>query len=215
MQFEVWVPKEALKNMIFFTDSIRFREALLYATQTHALQFRKGTNIPYVSHLYAVASLVMECGGDEDEVIAALLHDAVEDQGGMERLKEIQQNFGDRVADVVCGCSEMYTKSKPPWRERKERYIAHIKDPETSSSVVLVSCADKLHNARSILSDYRIEGEKLWERFNASSEQILWFNRTLANVFLERAKIPLAAELDRVVLDIERLVQERKTVSSP
>jgi len=196
-------------------NSIRFHEALLYATQTHALQFRKGTNIPYVSHLYAVASLVMECGGDDDEVIAALLHDAVEDQGGRDQLNEIQQKFGDRVADIVNGCSEVYTKPKPPWKERKERYIAHIKSPDTSSSVVLVSCADKLHNARAILADYREDGEKLWERFNAPSEQILWFYRTLANEFLERTKIPLAVELDRVVLSIERLVQERKTVASP
>jgi len=201
--------------MNILANSTRFHEALLYATRAHALQFRKGTNIPYVSHLYTVASLVMECGGDEDEVIAALLHDAVEDQGGIKRLNEIQQKFGNRVADIVCGCSEMYTKPKPPWRERKERYIAHIKNPETSGSVVLVSCADKLHNARAILSDYREEGEKVWERFNASSEEILWFNRTLANVFLERTEIPLAKELDRVVLDIERLVQERKAVVFP
>ena len=201
--------------MNVYVDSIRFHEALIYATQTHALQFRKGTNIPYVSHLYAVAGLVMECGGDDDEVIAAFLHDAVEDQGGKKRLKEIQQNFGDRVADIVHGCSEIHTAPKPLWRERKERYIVHIKNPETSSSVVLVSCADKLHNARTMLSDYRVEGEKLWGRFNASSEQILWFNRTLANIFIERTKLPIAAELNRVVLDIERLVQERKKVTSP
>ena len=194
-----------------YVNSRRFHEALLYATQTHALQYRKGTDIPYVSHLYAVASIVMESGGDDDEVIAALLHDAVEDQGGMERLKEIQQNFGGCVADIVRGCSEMYTTPKPPWKERKERYIDKIKDPGTSSSVVLVSCADKLHNARTILADYREEGDRLWMRFNASSEQILWFNRTLANIFLERTKLPIAEELNRVVLDIERLTQESKT----
>src|ERR1051325_12202408 len=126
----------------------RFEDALSFAARLHSGQLRKGTAIPYVSHLLAVASVALEHGADEDEAIAALLHDAVEDQGGAPTREEIRRRFGDRVVEIVDGCTDAETVPKPPWRERKERYIAHV--AEASPSVRLVSASDKLHNARSI-----------------------------------------------------------------
>ena len=131
--------------------SPRFLSALNYATSLHARQFRKGTKIPYISHLYSVAALVMEAGGTEAEVTAALLHDAVEDQGGAPILALIRDQFGVKVADIVNGCTDDIPeadKPKKPWRIRKEAYIAHL--GKASCSVRLVSNADKLHNARCI-----------------------------------------------------------------
>src|SRR5829696_6570189 len=124
---------------------------------------RKGTNIPYVTHLLAVAAIVGENGGTEDEVIAALLHDAVEDQGGAATRDEIRRRFGDSVTTIVEGTSDTDVVPKPPWRERKQSYINHV--GEAPRSVRLVSAADKLHNARSILVDLRAEGEAAWRRF--------------------------------------------------
>ncbi|MBA2344583.1 MAG: HD domain-containing protein, partial [Rubrobacter sp.] len=131
----------------------KFEQALTYASIVHAAQRRKGTETPYITHLLAVAAIVGENGGTENEIIAALLHDAPEDQGGKERLADIRTRFGDEVADIVEACSDTFEIPKPPWRGRKEAYIAHIR--EASASARLVSAADKLHNARSILSDYR------------------------------------------------------------
>src|SRR5687768_18506851 len=126
--------------------SPKFGEALQYAVIVHAGQMRKGTNIPYVSHLLGVASIAMEHGANEDETIGALLHDAGEDAGGRGRIEDIRQRFGNQVADIVDGCTDAYVLPKPPWRKRKEDYIAHI--TTASASVRLVSAADKLHNAR-------------------------------------------------------------------
>ncbi len=161
----------------------RFGEALRYAAEVHRRQRRKGTSIPYVSHLLAVCSLVLEDGGGEDEAIAALLHDAVEDQGGRDRLEEIHRRFGDHVARIVEGCTDAETIPKPPWRERKERYIAHLRS--ASRAVLRVSAADKLHNARAILADYRGLGEPLWERFNGRRDGTLWYYRALTSAFKE------------------------------
>ena len=135
----------------------RFDDALLLATRHHGTQVRKGTGVPYVSHLLAVTALVLEAGGDESEAIGALLHDAVEDGGGPEMLASIRAEFGDDVAAIVEENSDSDEQPKPPWRERKERYLAAI--PSKSAPAVLVSIADKLHNARSILLDYRTVGE--------------------------------------------------------
>ena len=153
--------------------SSHFTEALVYATQLHAGQVRKGTQIPYVAHLLGVTALVLEAGGDEDEAIAALLHDAVEDQGGWETLTEIQKRFGDRVADIVEGCSDAYTQPKPPWRERKESYLAHLID--ASQEVRRVSLADKLHNARSIYRDLQEYGTDIFEKFKGGKSGTLWY----------------------------------------
>jgi (p)ppGpp synthase/HD superfamily hydrolase len=140
----------------------RFKDALDYALELHNDQQRKGSDTPYAAHLLAVASLVLEDGGDEEQAIAALLHDAPEDQGGLETLEAIRQRFGDRVADIVHGCTDTYESPKPPWRQRKENYLEHLQiAPE---EVRRVSLADKLHNARSILTDLLRSGEVVWER---------------------------------------------------
>jgi GTP pyrophosphokinase len=169
----------------------------------HASQTRKGKNVPYVAHLLAVASLVLEAGGDEDEAIAALLHDAIEDQGDKITLEDIGSCFGEKVAAIVASCTDSTTVPKPPWRARKQTYIAHLKDASTSAR--LVSIADKLHNARSILADYRLLGEAVWGRFNGGKQGTLWYYRALVDAFQESGPIPLLKELDRVVSEIERL----------
>ncbi len=181
--------------------SQRFQDALVYATRLHASQVRKGTDIPYVSHLLAVAGLVMEAGGDEDEIIAALLHDGPEDQGGLDTLNNIRVRFGDRVADIVAACSDTLEAEKPPWKRRKQAYLDHLLTAD--ASVRLVSCADKLHNARTILADYRRIGESLWERFNADREDILWYYDELARIFDVYGPASLAEELVRTVAELK------------
>ncbi len=190
------------------TLSARFEEALILAARWHAGQVRKETTIPYIAHLLGVASIVLEQGADEDEAIAALLHDAVEDQGGEVILDEIRARFGDRVAEIVAGCTDAWTTPKSPWRERKEAYIAHLR--QASASVRLVSAADKLHNARSILADYRVLGEALWSRFNGGKAGTLWFYRALVETLQAADPTPLVEELDRVVSEIERLARTEK-----
>lgn len=184
----------------------RFSRATAYGNKLHLHQKRKGTDIPYVSHLMAVACIVMEHGGIEDEAIAAYLHDAAEDQGGRAVLEEIKQKFGEKVAGIVGQCTDAWTNPKPPWKARKEAYLAHLRE-EDDPSVLLVSCADKLHNARSILDDYRVIGERLWKRFNADKEEILWYYRSLVAAYRANDAAPkrLARELDRVVSEIEFL----------
>jgi len=178
-----------------------FEQALPYAARAHRYQLRKGTSTPYVTHLLAVAAIVGENGGTEDEVVAALLHDAPEDQGGEERLEEIRARFGDQVAEIVDGCTDTYENPKPPWRERKERYLAHLGD--ASGSVRLVSSADKLHNARAVLSDYRSIGEDLWTRFNGGKDGTLWYYRAVVDTL--RGDGPVVEELDRVVTELEAM----------
>jgi hypothetical protein len=180
----------------------RFEDALVYATQTHAPQSRKGTGVPYIAHLLAVASLVLEDGGDEDEAVAALLHDAVEDQGGDARLQEIRERYGERVAEIVRECSDTDATPKPPWRDRKVAYIEHVAG--ASPGAVRVSLADKLHNARAVLYDYRRLGEELWERFNPEADQ-LWYYRSLVAAFRARGDGPMVEELDRVVTELEQV----------
>jgi (p)ppGpp synthase/HD superfamily hydrolase len=164
--------------------SDRFDQALRRACELHRSQFRKGTEIPYLSHLLAVASLVLEDGGDEDQAIAALLHDAAEDQGGRPTLDSIRSEFGDRVASIVEACSDTYIQPKPPWRERKENYLEHLRK-ETSAEVLRVSAADKLHNARCIIADYRRGGESVWQRFNAGKEDQAWYYGELSRIYRE------------------------------
>lgn len=182
----------------------RFEEALSWVTRKHASQVRKDTAIPYVSHLFAVASLVLEHGGGEDEAIAALCHDAVEDQGGAPVRDEIRGLFGEAVAAIVDGCTDTDVIPKPPWRARKEAYVAHLRD--APAPVLLVSVADKLHNARSILLDYRTLGEALWPRFSGGREGTLWYYRALVDAYRAAgAPRALVDELARVVGELERL----------
>jgi len=179
----------------------KFEHALPYASRLHRDQVRKGTSTPYITHLLAVASIVGENGGTEDEVVAALLHDGPEDQGGEARLREIRAQFGDGVAEIVEGCTDTYETPKPPWRERKERYLAHLAG--ASESVRLVSSADKLHNARTVLSDYRLLGDDLWTRFNGRKEGTLWYYRAIVSTL--QGDGPIVEELDRVVTELESI----------
>ncbi len=185
----------------------RFVDALAYAVEVHNAQARKGTTVPYVSHVLAVCSLVLEDGGGEDEAIGALLHDAVEDGGGRPVLEEIRRRFGERVAGIVWACTDTAETPKPPWKERKTRYVAHLR--EAGPEARRVSCADKLHNARSILRDYRMVGERLWERFAATRAETLWYYRALVEAFRQPDRTALADELERVVAELESTVQER------
>ena len=181
----------------------RFEKALVFASQLHREQRRKGSDVPYVSHLLAVAALVIEHGGDEDEAIAALLHDAIEDQGGPTARDGILRRFGERVTGIVEGCTDSQTNPKPPWKERKLAYIAGIS--EKSPSVQFVCAADKLHNARSILSDYRTLGEEVWQRFVGGREGTLWYYGALVQALIRSGRTPLVDELERVVGEIRRL----------
>ncbi len=180
----------------------RFGDAFLFAATKHHGQTRKQTEIPYIAHLMSVAALVLEAGGDEDLAIAALLHDVVEDCGGKPMLEEVRQRFGDRVAHIVEGCTDADSFPKPPWRERKEAYLQHLKsaDPDTR----VVSAADKLHNAREILKDYRQGGEQVWQRFKGKREGTLWYYRALADEF-SRENNWMVRELQRVVCELEQL----------
>ena len=172
----------------FLTE--RFDNALKFAHGVHRLQIRKHTMIPYVSHLISVAGLVLESGGDEDLAIAGLLHDAVEDAediSGEEMSDRIRAIFGDRVADIVDGCSDAKSspgESKPPWRSRKEAYLEHLRS--ASNDVLRVSIADKVHNARSIATDQDRFGKALWDRFSSTSEESRWYYTSLRDIYKER-----------------------------
>jgi GTP pyrophosphokinase len=183
--------------------SERFTDALTFATELHANQTRKGGGVPYISHLLGVASIALEYGANEDEAIAALLHDAIEDQGGAATREEIRHRFGDVVTEIVDGCTDSDQTPKPPWLQRKEAYIAHI--PTASASVRLVSAADKLHNAWSILKDYRLTGDAVWERFQGGKHGTLWYYRSLVKAFHTAGSTPLVEEFERVVDELERL----------
>ena len=179
-----------LRSML--TD--RFGQAVLYAIKLHREQVRKESTIPYVTHVFAVCGLVLEDGGTEDEAISALLHDGPEDHGGEPVLAEIRTRFGDEVADTVAGLSDAMPakgEPKPPWRERKEAYLWHLQG--ASGSVLKVSLADKLHNARSILTDVGLVGEAVWGRFNADRSDQAWYFGALLRVF--EARLPTSRNL--------------------
>jgi GTP pyrophosphokinase len=182
----------------------RFDEALVYAAGLHREQTRKGTDIPYVNHLLGVASLVGEAGGTEDQVIAALLHDAVEDQGGLPVLDEIRRRFGSAVAELVDSCTDSVETPKPPWRPRKEAYVRHVAD--ASPDALLVSIADKLYNSRTILLGVRRDGDRMWERFTGKKDGSLWYYRALVDAFRARGHwLELVDEFDRTVTSLEEL----------
>jgi (p)ppGpp synthase/HD superfamily hydrolase len=189
----------------------RFESALVYAHQVHQNQRRKGTGIPYIAHILGVAALAMEYGASEDEAIGALLHDAAEDGGGEATLAEIRARFGDTVADIVLGCSDSLVEDpedKLPWRERKENYLAHLEN--ASPSVCLVSAADKLHNVRSIMRDYREHGEEIWDRFQGRRDGTLWYYETVADALMRRYRAQLTRDLQDDVDALLSLVNEEQ-----
>lgn len=181
----------------------RYELALAFTAWLHARQFRKCSEIPYLSHLLAVSGLVMEHGGDEDEAIAGLLHDAIEDQaqlfGDAENLRTlIRDRFGERVLEIVNGCTDSQTLPKRPWRERKEAFLSRL--PRAGHSVVLVTCCDKLHNARTLLIDLREIGDSLWNRFNGGKKGTLWYYRSIVEISRKNlAPVRLVDELERSV----------------
>ncbi len=181
---------------------IRLQRAFRYAAKWHDGQARKGTAVPYLSHLMAVASLVLEAGGNEEMAIAALLHDVVEDCGGMPRLREIRKQFGPRVARIVEGCTDSFGEPKPEWIERKKNYLREVK--HAYGETRLVSASDKLHNVRTILADYRQDGEEIWKRFNGKKEGTLWYYRALSDEY-GRKPNRITRELEIAVAELERL----------
>jgi len=186
--------------------SNRFHQALSLAYELHKDQYRKGDKTPYLSHLMAVSALALQYGATEEEAIAALLHDAVEDQGGLETLAIIRQQFGDHVAEIVLACSDREGEPKPPWQERKEKYLNHLTETEESS--LLVSCCDKLHNATDCLRTYRKNGAGLWQMFNATEGQTRWYYGEIARIIQERRdEYPRLTNLiDDVVRTIDELL---------
>jgi (p)ppGpp synthase/HD superfamily hydrolase len=198
------IPEPAIAGVGNPVDPERYAAAVAYAADAHGSQPRKGTTVPYLSHLLSVSALVMEDGGSEDEAIAGLLHDTVEDQGGAKPLDDIRQRFGERIAALVEACTDYDVDGeRDPWPQRKRRYLEHI--GEMPADVRRISLADKLHNARAILRDYRQHGEALWGRFNAGRHDQLWYYRELAEAFARHSGSPLAAELGAVVAELERL----------
>jgi len=183
--------------------SAKFEEALLYATRAHSNQMRKKTGIPYIAHILGVTAIALEYGANQTEAMGALLHDVVEDCGGKPRLLEIREQFGDDVAKIVDGCTDTDEIPKPPWRERKEKYLEHLK--HSDSPTRLVSASDKLHNARSILAELRRHGDIVYQRFSGKKEGALWYYRALVSAFREHGDhIDLIDELDRVVTELDR-----------
>ncbi|MDB5099064.1 MAG: metal dependent phosphohydrolase [Cyanobacteria bacterium RYN_339] len=192
--------------MPMLTD--RYDQALVYASQLHRTQIRKGSGVPYVAHLISVSALALEHGADEDEAIAALLHDAIEDCGAEVR-GPIQERFGARVLAIVEGCTDAEEQPKPAWLSRKQTYLTHL--PEADRSVLLVSASDKLHNMRSILTDLRTVGDEVWSRFKAGKPGSLWYYRSLVESYRRSGKVPAAllAELEEAVATLETRVAHR------
>ncbi len=182
----------------------RFAQALQYAWQLHRHQMRKMGQTPFFAHLMAVAGLVLDYGGSQEEAIAALLHDAVEDQGGLERLGEIRQRFGDTVAAIIEGCTDSFQQPKPPWRERKERFLARL--AEAGDSVRLVCAADKIHNLRSLIRAYRVHGEAVWSAFRGGREGTLWYYRAVLERLQQGPSMPIVQEFAELVDQLEKLV---------
>jgi len=186
----------------------RLQRAFRYAAEKHAGQTRKQTAVPYLSHLMAVASLVLEAGGDEDMAIAALLHDVVEDCGGMPRLREVRRQFGARVARIVEGCTDSFGGPKPEWMERKKDYLREVKHADAETR--LVSASDKLHNVRTILADYRQDGEAIWERFSGKRDGTLWYYRALSDEYQRRNPNRITRELAIAVDELEQAVGKKR-----
>lgn len=191
----------------------RFAEALAYAARLHATQTRKAKETPYVAHLLGVTSLAIDAGADEDEAIAAVLHDAVEDQGGEATRAEIERRFGARVASLVVSLSDSLVdtrtgEKREPWQMRKDRYIAHLR--EADHSVRLVAACDKLHNLRELLEDHRRLGDEVWSHFSAGPEKQLWFYRSVVGVLTEGQSTFLAERLREALSELEEKLASSK-----
>jgi (p)ppGpp synthase/HD superfamily hydrolase len=188
----------------------RFQEALHYAVQLHAGDVRKGTSTPYIAHLLSVCALVLEDGGDEEEAIAALLHDALEDHPMDTSREEIRQRFGARVLALVEACTDTPTDyrggKKPSWRTRKETYLQHLATARPDE--LRIALADKLHNARATLADYRRIGDDLWKRFTVGKTEQLWYYRMLVDAFMK------AGATGRMIQELERIVRELEKMAS-
>jgi len=185
----------------------RFSKALAMAVEIHGDQSRKGVNTPYLGHILGVTSLVIDYGGNEDQAIAALLHDGPEDQGGQELLDRIGDEFGSEVERIVRACSDTLVEDpddKPEWQERKETYLAHLESAQEDE--LFVSCADKVFNLRAIVADFREEGDVLWDRFTGKRDGTLWYYRTLTKVFERRLADRLTGELRRAMDALEELL---------
>ncbi len=182
----------------------RLQKAFRYAAEQHAGQTRKQTAVPYLSHLMAVTSLVLEGGGDEDMAIAALLHDVVEDCGGEPRLREVRRMFGARVAKIVEGCTDSFSDPKLPWMVRKTEYLKRLKHEDAETR--LVSASDKLHNVRTVIADYRQDGESIWKRFSGGREGTLWYYRALNDEFQKRRSNRTTWELAIALRELNKMV---------
>lgn len=175
----------------------QFEKALIFATRLHADQTRKGDGTPYIGHLLSVTGLVIEDGGSEEEAIAALLHDAIEDQGGEATRRTILQQFGAEVTRIVEGCSEPFSSPKPPWKTRKLQYIAQLQNAD--ESICRVSLADKLHNMRSLVKQYQQQGEVIWQAFHGGKEGTIWFYNELLDCYRSKINSPMLAELEKII----------------
>ena len=189
----------------------RFRDALDLATQVHSGDVRKGTTIPYIAHLLSVCSLILSDGGDEEEAIAGLLHDTLEDHPELVSRGDLSRRFGARVLSLVDGCTDTppdYSGGpKPPWRERKAAYLRHL--ASAAPEDLRVALADKVDNARAVVTDYRILGEDLWSRFNAGRDDQLWYYRTLVETLgIKRPPGRLLEQLEAHVAELERMTDQ-------
>jgi len=198
------VARSAERTTLATVLTERFERALVYSYQLHVTQRRKSTDAPYFAHLMAVAALVLEHGADEDTAIAALLHDAVEDQGGTATRDEIERRFGARVACIVDGCTDTDQHPKPPWRARKEAYLAHL--AEADDAVRLISAADKLHNVRDLTAAYRRDGEAVWLNFRGGRDGTRWYYQAVLAELRRRGPQTLVEELARAVAEFEALL---------
>ena len=186
--------------------SDRLADALQLACQLHNGQRRRISGAPYVAHLLHAAGIVLDAGGTEDEAIAALLHDAVEDQGGSETRARIEAQFGPTVARIVDECSDTDQMPKPPWRGRKEAFLARLADSSTSAQ--LVTAADKLDNVSGLIDGYHALGEQLWDHFHGGRDGTLWYYRAIVDVLRHAGKCPLIEPLDRAVTQLEQLTAQ-------
>lgn len=184
-------------------NSPRFRYAFDYAATLHASDVRKGSRIPYLSHLLEVCAIVLRYGGNEDAAVAALLHDAAEDHGGTPRLADIQRNFGKAVAVIVEECTDSTRTPKESWEIRKRRYVKHL--PDVSKGGLLVSAADKLANVRAILAEHYVVGDEVYKRFKRPKRRTLWYYNALSRAFTALLPGDLPKELRRTVAELNRV----------
>lgn len=185
----------------------RLQKAFCYAAEKHAGQTRKQSAIPYLSHLMAVTALVLEGGGDEEMAMAALLHDVVEDCGGMPALREVRKMFGRRVANIVEGCTDSFSDPKLPWVVRKEEYLKRLQHEDVETR--LVSASDKLHNVRTVIADYRTDGESIWKRFSGGRDGTLWYYRALNAEFQRRKQNRITRDLAIALSELDTLTGKK------